>query len=128
MGKIYIVRGVPGSGKSTIANEMTTCGMADIHAEADMFMLDDNGDCKFDPKNLSYAHGQCKNRIRDAMAAGVNAVVSNTFVRHWEYQEYIKMAEEYGYDYTVLVCSGNFKNEHGVPDCKVEEMKRRFEF
>jgi uncharacterized protein YebE (UPF0316 family) len=55
-------------------------------------------------------------------------VVSNTFTQEWEMDVYYKMAEELGYRVTSIITENRHggKNEHGVPDDKLEIMKNRF--
>jgi hypothetical protein len=56
-------------------------------------------------------------------------VVSNTFTQEWEMDAYYKMAEELGYRVTSMIVENRHggKNDHGVPDDKLETMKNRFE-
>ena len=60
MTKLYIVRGIPGSGKSTFAKKLLQQGKVQQHLEADEFMTDKNGDYKFDPTILQKCHQQCQ--------------------------------------------------------------------
>lgn len=128
MAHLYIIRGVPGSGKSTLAKKMIQSGMAEIHAEADMFMVDYHGNYEFNPARLKECHQNCKNLVDAAMQVEKDVIVSNTFTRKWEMQDYIDMAEDNGYQVTVIVCQGMYENEHGVPDAKVADMRNRFEW
>lgn len=125
---IYIIRGVPGSGKTTLAGSMKAAGMVDYVFEADVFMVDDAGEYLFDPSRLKYCHGKCQEVTDSAISMGYNIAVSNTFTRKWEVQPYLDMAEKHGAQVTVIVCQGDYGNVHGVPEVKVSEMKRRFEY
>lgn len=128
MAHLYIIRGVTGSGKTTLAHKMLKHGMVDAHFEADMFMVDERGDYKFNPKYLKFCHDQCQRVTAAALTIGQPVAVSNTFTRKWEMQPYIDMAKNGGHSVTVIVCQGEHGNTHGVPVDKVEEMKRRFEY
>lgn len=128
MAHLYIIRGVPGSGKTTLAKKMIQAGMAEIHAEADMFMVDYHGNYEFNPTRLKECHQNCKNLVDAAMQVEKDVIVSNTFTRKWEMQDYIDMAEYNGYGVTVIVCQGEYANKHNVPDAKVAEMRNRFEW
>lgn len=128
MAHLYIIRGVPGSGKTTLAKKMIQAGMAEIHAEADMFMVDYHGNYEFNPVRLKDCHQSCKNLVDAAMQVEKDIVVSNTFTRKWEMQDYLDMAEDNGYGVTVIVCQGEYANEHNVPDAKVFDMRNRFEW
>lgn len=128
MTNLYIIRGVPGSGKTTLANTMFKHGMVDCVVEADMFMCDDQGNYSFNPKMLKFCHEQCQRFSDTSLKIGHNVAVSNTFTRKWEMQPYLDMAEKHSAQVTVIVCQGDYGNTHGVPDDKVAEMKRRFEY
>ena len=55
--------------------------------------------------------------------------VSNTFTQEWEMDVYFKLAEKYGYKVFVTIVENRHggKNQHGVPDDKLELMRNRFE-
>ena len=130
MKTLYIVRGVPGSGKSTFAKSI-----GGIHIEADQFFMI-NGKYNFDITKLKLAHKYCQNQTEAWMktdGAQVNndkIVVSNTFTQEWEMKPYFELAEKYGYIvFTVIVENRHGrKNIHDVPEDKVQQMKDRFEF
>lgn len=119
--RLFLVRGVPGSGKTTYAK---TLDIAD-HYEADMW-FDQNGG--YDPKKIKQAHEWCQDRAIESMRAGCDVVVSNTFTRLWEMQPYKDAAEKLGVKIIECVMTGEWKNVHGVPDDKVREMRERFEY
>lgn len=122
---LYIVRGIPGSGKSTFAKTL-----GGIHYEADMFFIDPTtGEYKFDGSKIKLVHSWCMIQTQKAMVDGEpKIVVSNTFTQEWEMETYFKLAEENGYKvFTIIVENrhGN-TNEHNVPEDKIEQMKNRF--
>lgn len=120
---LYLIRGVPGSGKTTLARVMQKTGMVDAYTEADLFMLDSRGCYRFDPALLKRCHETCQRHALYALESGLRVAVSNTFTRAWEMQPYIDM----GFPFTVLRCEGAYKNVHGVPETKVQQMRERFE-
>jgi len=128
MADLYIIRGVPGSGKTTLAEKMNDSGMIDVYFEADMMMIDHDGNYKFDPSKLSFCHDQCQRAVDVALTVGHNVAVSNTFTRKWEMKPYFDMAKKHGAQVTVIVCQGDFSNVHGVPNGKVQAMRDRFEY
>lgn len=122
---LYIVRGLPGSGKSAFAK----C-IAPVHFEADMFFMND-GEYKFDFDKIKEAHRWCQESTRDAMASGSPKVaVSNTFTQEWEMKPYYEMAEKYGYVVFSVIVENRHggKNVHGVPETTLDNMRKRFEF
>lgn len=123
MKTLYLVRGIPGSGKSTFARSL---GFKH-HFEADMFFLDERGNYKFDASKIKKAHEWCQSKFLAALSSGENIVVSNTFIRKWEMEFYKQKAEEFGYKVIVKTMTGNYENIHGVPSWKIEQMKNNFE-
>ena len=131
---LFLVRGIPGSGKSTFAkhiwNEYAIC-------EADKFFHNkETGEYNFDASRLKEAHEWCRNEVETRMKDHqVNhqyypeIVVSNTFTQEWEMQAYIDLAKKYGYQVTTLIVEnrhGN-RNVHNVPDETLDRMRQRFE-
>jgi predicted kinase len=121
MAKLILVRGLPGSGKSTYAQ-----GCGTVHLEADMFFMRD-GSYNFDPNTISNAHSWCLSTAKKCMDAGMDVVVSNTFTQLWEMQKYIDYAEEVGHTLHVISCMGEYGNVHSVPAETLKKMKDRWE-
>ena len=91
---LYIIRGIPGSGKTTLARKLAP----DANYAADDYFYDSDGNYKFDVTKLDAAHKWCHKAVENAMINGVPVIaVNNTFVRKWEYADYIEMAEKLGY-------------------------------
>jgi len=130
---LVLLRGLPGSGKSSFAKHMWSDF---VICEADQFFYDSDGNYNFDPSKLRDAHKYCKDKVETFMSDNEKnsqfypeIVVSNTFTREWEMDEYFKLAKKYNYQVVSLIVEnrhGN-KNVHGVPDSKIEEMRNRFE-
>lgn len=122
--ELFIVRGIPGSGKSTMAKKL-----GGVHFEADMFFITKDGEYKFDPKRIKLAHVWCIKSVEDAMVNdNPRIVVSNTFTEEWEFLKYEELAKEYGYTVFHLVVENRHggKNSHSVPDEVIKNMVNRF--
>ena len=115
--KLVLIRGLPGSGKSTIAKSMAGYK----HYEADMYHMVD-GEYVFDFNNIKKAHEWCQSSTLAELEKGGRVVVSNTFTEKWEILPYI----EFGYSYSVIVARGEFENTHKVPEDVLIKMKARF--
>ena len=131
--KLYIVRGLQGSGKSTFALDLV--GSDFLVCEADKYFMVD-GEYKFDGSKLKEAHESCRNLVETYMKDSLvndqfyrEIAVSNTFTQEWEMQAYIDLAKQYGYMvFTVIVENRHGGvNQHGVPDEALTRMRDRFE-
>lgn len=125
---LYLIRGVPGTGKSTEAKRIIEQNPDKTfkHFEADMFFVK-NGKYNFDPKKIKDAHKWCQSETMNALLHGFDVIVSNTFTQKWEMDPYVKMAEQLGADLKVIVKKHVYGNIHGVPDDKVKAMQDRWE-
>jgi len=129
-GKIlYLLRGLPGAGKSTLAKSIGA-----VYFEADMFFMEGN-EYKFNPLKLKEAHAWCQNQVRISMknANGgmtpTRIAVANTFTQEWEMDVYYELAKEFGFTVFSMVVENRHGgvNQHNVPEDKLEIMKNRFE-
>lgn len=115
---LVLIRGLPGAGKSTIAQHLPEY----VHVEADHFFQKD-GQYQFDPNRLQEAHDWCLATTRQALADGRSVVVANTFTKIWEIKPYLRL----GVAVQVIEATGCWPNIHGVPDQVIEHMRRRWE-
>jgi len=129
---LTLVRGLPGSGKSTFANTITNEFSV---CEADKFFYDKEGNYNFDATKLREAHEWCRNEVETRMKDNEanpqyypEIVVSNTFTQEWEMESYYKLAEKYEYRVFSIIVENRHGgvNQHGVPTEKLEQMKNRF--
>lgn len=122
---LYIVRGVPGSGKSTFARQLTSNVF-----EADQYFIDENGEYKFDFTKIKDAHKDCQDNVKYAMESSIPKIaVSNTFTQEWEMEYYLNVAKEFGYTVFTIIVENRHggKNIHNVPENIIDSMKNRFE-
>ena len=127
MKTLILLRGLPGSGKSTVAKLF---GDTPCHYEADMFFIDERNVYTFDASKIKDAHNWCRHKTMEAMKAGhPTVIVSNTFTQEWEMEAYYLLAEELGYQVASLIVENRHggKNIHDCPEDKIELMRNRFE-
>ena len=66
--RLVLIRGPPGSGKSTMAKVLALVGFG--HFEADMYFVVD-GRYRYDASRIREAHAWCQTRTREALLAGI---------------------------------------------------------
>lgn len=121
MAKLILIRGLPRSGKSTLAQKFVSLGYR--HFEADQWVVDASGAYAFNINLLERAHSFCQEAAREALSNGHDVIVANTFSRAWEIAPYRTMCKRV----TIIECQGNFANVHGVPDLTIQRMRERWE-
>ena len=138
---LYLVRGLPGSGKSTIAKNIVAKSAEKsiqvMHYEGDDFHTyvqrvvghEVEQSYNFNVKLVGAAHDLCYGRTMRALSEGHDAVVANTFTTKRELGRYISGVErsELPVDIIVLKATGDFKTIHNVPDAVISRMRDRWE-
>jgi|TARA_Y100000310_G_scaffold240081_1_gene243872 uridine kinase len=138
--KLVLVRGLPGSGKTTLAEILNFNEDAIMFSTDDLFMVD--GEYKFDASKLSEYHKTNIDNVRQEMQKVKDGhlysipcfscnviIVHNTFTQEWEMEPYYELAKKYGWAVISLIVENRHegKSIHGVPDNAIEHMRNRFE-
>ena len=125
---LYIIRGLPGSGKTTMADALVALASDKmIRLEADNYFIK-NGVYQYDAAFITKAHEHCKQCFLKAMSKGLDIIISNTSVKTWEWSEYKTLAEKEGYMVHIVVKENHHDGMtiHDVPMATVMRMKRNF--
>jgi tRNA uridine 5-carbamoylmethylation protein Kti12 len=155
MKKMYIMRGLPGSGKSTWARTAARLCLEDkatngvVICSTDDQFLNDKGEYVFEPHKLGWAHAENQRKVYAFLKAGVSLIiVDNTNTTRKEMEPYQAMAQAHGYEVEqVLIGKDQLfpgmdgsqysladyidlcarRNTHKVPRESIERMARRFQ-
>ena len=125
MKKVTILRGIPGSGKSTYIKINHPKAVV---VSADHYFTDDEGNYRFDPTWLKDAHQACLREFTKCVHDGcVEVVVDNTNVSESEIAPYYALAEAHNYKVEIVTLVANpdlahKRNVHGVPKPIIDKM------
>lgn len=139
--KVYIMVGLPGSGKSTeaalIKEACASAGKScEIHS-TDHYFVDHWGEYKFEPEKLAQYHEYNREAFERSLENGKDVViVDNTNLHRRHREAYAEIARDYGYEVIYHVVGGfgstccfaySKRNQHGVPLGTIRRMADRYE-
>ncbi|XP_003409540.1 NEDD4-binding protein 2-like 1 isoform X2 [Loxodonta africana] len=134
---LYLLRGLPGSGKTTLARQLQHDFPRAVIFSTDDFFSRDDGTYEFNPDFLEEAHKWNQKRARKAMRNGTSPIIiDNTNLHAWEMKPYAVMALENNYEVIFREPATHWKfnvpelarrNIHGVPREKIHRMKEQYE-
>lgn len=132
--KMFIMVGVPGSGKSHKAREIQQEQGGLILSTDSIFEC--GAHYLWTPTCLREAHlvNLCKTKV--ALSRGLSVIIDNTNITQWQRQPYIDLAAEFGIEYELVEPDTAWKydaqecakrNKHGVPLASIEKMLKELQ-
>jgi predicted kinase len=126
---LYIIRGLPGSGKSTEARRIQSelSNKCDWF-EADMFFVNPHSEqYEFNRELLGKAHAWCREKTEISLSKGNSVIVSNTFSTLQELKPYQYLANKLGIKIDIRQMNNSFGSIHNVPEDTIFNMKKRWQ-
>ena len=127
MKHMIILRGGPGSGKSTLVKQLTSDRSGVVVCSADDFFVNAEGLYDFDPAWLGRAHGACFKKTVEAVVGRRDVVIDNTNSKPDEMLPYLALCQAFSYSCEVIkvLCDREeawLRQTHGVPRDKFDEI------
>lgn len=123
---LIIIRGIPGSGKTTFAKLLVD---NDYICTADDYHII-NGKYIWKQENIAAAHRYCQQKCQMLMKKQTSKIViANTSVTNKEIQAYYDLAKQYDYKVFSIIVENRHqgKSEHNVPDETLIKMLQNFD-
>ncbi|XP_062423113.1 NEDD4-binding protein 2-like 2 isoform X2 [Rhea pennata] len=134
---LLILRGLPGSGKSTLSRFLLGQNCDGIVFSTDDYFRQQDG-YTYNAAQLGDAHDWNQKRAKQAMEQGKSPIIiDNTNTQAWEMKPYVEMALEKGYRVEFREPDTWWKfdpkelekrNKHGVTREKIAQMLERYEY
>lgn len=126
---LILLRGLPGSGKTTLAKVLSENNTYPIFSVDDFFTNKVTGEYLFNFKNNHLAYKQCEELTKEAIQQNRTKIfVQNTFTIDWELEPYFKLASEFNYELFVLTVENYHgkQNTHGVSEEQLQKMADKY--
>lgn len=121
MAKLTIVRGLPGSGKTTYSQKLGV-----FHVDYDMFSMVD-GKYEWSMENRATAEKFAIEMVDRLLSMDRDIVVSTVFQKCSMFDALIDIACEHGAGIEVVRMMNDFGNIHTVPGSEMERLRNEFE-
>jgi len=126
---LILLRGLPGAGKSSLAQLLSEKGKYPIFAIDDYFTDKLTSKYHFDFSKNYLAYQQCESLTNQAMQSGTEKVfIDNAFTLSWEMEPYFKLAAKHNYLIYIITVEKhhNNKNIHNISQEQIEKMATKY--
>lgn len=123
---VIILRGAPGSGKSTWAkNYRDPC----LVVSTDNFFIDKTtGIYTFEEEKLGYYHKCALDEFKEAIEKGIPTILlDNTNIKKVYYKKYVEFAKAANYNVVQKTFWGDYKSIHNVDQETIQRMRNTFQ-
>ena len=126
---IILLRGLPGSGKTTLAKTLSENGKYPVLSIDSYFTDEKTGEYIFEFDKNHLAYKSCENKAEDALKKGLEKIfIDNAFTLEWEMEPYFKLASTYDYTIFIVTVENRHKgqNSHHVSQEQLEKMAVKY--
>lgn len=126
---LILLRGLPGSGKTTLAKVLSENNTYPVFSVDDYFTNEITGEYIFNFQNNHLAYKQCEALANDAMQQAISKIlVHNTFTMDWEMEPYFKLAAKFNYQLFIVTVENyhGHQNVHEVSDEQLQKMADKY--
>lgn len=126
---LILLRGLPGSGKTTLSKVLSDNHKWPVFSVDDYFVNEATGEYLFDYKSNHLAYQNCLNKAEKAMKALTEKVfIDNTLTLDWEIEPYFKLAAKYHYRVFVVTVENRHhgQNQHQISQEQIQKMAQKY--
>lgn len=117
---LIVVRGLPGSGKTELVEQLSKELRIPHHLKPDIY-YDKHNIIRITPDKVKEANAWCIAETYNILRSRLNCIVSNVFVTKKDVLPYINMCKYFGTECRIVVANGE-AYMNNIPDEQCKEM------
>jgi predicted kinase len=129
MPSLILLRGLPGSGKTSLAKVLSDDGQWPVFSVDSYFTDPDTGEYRFEFDKNHLAYKACLQNTEEAMKQRTEKIfIDNTLTIEWEIEPYFQLASAYNYTIFVATVENRHKgkNTHDISEDQLERMAAKY--